>query len=378
MSRQKTRVLQIINTARIGGGMRHLLSLMKHLSQSDFEVFLATDGDSVLIDEAKQAGAKVIFLPMMGSKFNLLPVLKIIKLIRKYKVDLIHMHGTRAGFYGGLACKILGFKKTIYTVHGFSFNKDVRRLEKFFFLNVEKLLSRLNTVLISVSETDRKMAVETGICLPNKIKTICNGVDLARFDPKKGNGDLRKGLAIPASNRVVGLVSRLVPQKGVDFFLQAAAKLTDSYDDVVFLIVGEGELHDSLSATAQRLGLGDKIFFTGAKHDVVDYYRSFDVFVLSSLWEGQPIVLIEALAMCCPTIATITSGSPEVLKEGETGRLIPPKDVKALVNAISWCLDNPDQAREMARRGRDHVEKHFTVERMNQQTLDVYRQLLAM
>ena len=356
--------------------MSHLLSLVRQLDRESFEVFLATDGDEGLIREAREAGASVIPVAMMRSRSSLIPALRLASLIREREIDLVHMHGTRAGFYGGLACRLAGMKRTIYTVHGFSFNKDIHPLGRAFFFGVEKLLGRMNRSLISVSETDRRIAVERGVCAPERIRTICNGIDLARFDPCAGNGEVRRSFRIPDRARVVGMICRLVPQKGVEYFLQAARKISDRREDVVFLLVGEGELDGSLRDLAADLGLGDRVIFAGPRQDVVDCYRSFDVFVLSSLWEGQPIALIEALAMRRPTVATVTSGSPEVVRDGQTGLLVPAKDPEALARAVLWFLDHPVQADEMAQRGRTYVETHFTEERMIGQTLDLYRDLL--
>jgi glycosyltransferase involved in cell wall biosynthesis len=314
---------------------------------------------------------------MMHNRADLRPALRIAALIRRHGIDLVHTHGTRAGFYGGLGCRLAGMRRTIYTVHGFSFNQDIHPVGREAFFRVEKLLGRWNRALISVSEHDRRIAVARGVCPPERIRTIHNGIDLARFDPTAGNGEVRKGLAIPDRAPVVGVISRLVPQKGLEYFLEAARKISDQRGDAVFLVVGEGELEETLRRRAADLGLADRVRFLGARHDVAEYYRSFDVFVLSSLWEGQPIALIEALAMRRPTVATVTSGSPEVVQDGRTGLLVPPKDPGALAAAVLWFLDHPDEAGEMARRGRTFVEEHFTEERMIARTLDVYRELLA-
>ena len=352
MAKDRVSVLQVINTARIGGGMGHLLSLLERAKGGRYEMTLATDGDSFLMDRARAAGVDIVTLPMMRSRMNVLPAVSLARMIRDRGIDIVHLHGTRAAFYGGLACLLSGCKRSVYTIHGFSFNKDMATSGRTFYQGIEKLLSRMHPVLISVSETDRELALRMGICAPEKIRTIHNGIDLNQFMPSRSVEEGRKRIGLPTDGLLVGTVARLVPQKGIEYFIEAAGLVAAARKDARFIVVGEGELEPRLRDQARKLGIADRIIFTGAKQQVQDYYAAMDVFALSSLWEGHPLCLIEALAMKKPSVATRTSGAPEIIRDGETGLLVPLKDGKALAQAILRLLDNPKESQRIAEKGR--------------------------
>jgi len=381
MSARTIHVLQVINTARVGGGMGHLYALVRALDPPEFKATIVATDEGSLTHKLRDEGFNFVDLNMMRSRLNPKAILALADLIERLDVDIVHLHGTRAGWFGALAGLLKRRRKTIYTIHGFSFNKDMSSPGKMFYTQIERLLARMHDQLISVCDKDREEAVQKGICCEEKILTIHNGIDIHRFDPALLNGQgmlMRRSWEIGGQSPVVGTVARLVPQKGIEEFINAADLVRRKRPDVRFVVVGEGELRPRLEAHARRLGLDNGVLrFVGPSDEVPNALSALDVFVLSSLWEGHPISLLEALAMELPSVATETSGTPEILKHRETGLLVPPKDPPALADAILYMLDNPRQAAQMGARGRREVVERFAESRMVDNTLDIYRRLAA-
>ncbi len=377
MKNDKISIVQVINTASIGGGMRHLYALLEHLPRDRFHLSLVAENGGYLTDRITAAGIPVHAVPMMRSRFDLTAAWRIARAARQEQADLLHLHGTRAGFFGALAKHLSGIPRTVYTIHGFSFHKDVSASRRAFYLAIERFCSRAHSRMISVSGTDRDEAIRLGVCRPDQITTIFNGIDFAQFDPARVNGFLRHQFNIPLQDPVVGTVARLVPQKGVEYFLEMAYLVAERQPAVRFVIIGEGELERPLRQQAQRLGLGDRVLFLGPQTRMPECYAGLDVFVLSSLWEGHPLSLIESLAMERPTVASLTSGSPEIIDDGETGFLIEPKNAARMADRVCWLLEHREQAQGMAREGRRRCLARFSEKTMVERTLNIYEELLA-
>jgi glycosyltransferase involved in cell wall biosynthesis len=376
MTRRRRTILHIINTAEIGGGMKHVHALFRNLPRERFELHLAADEGRFLVDEIRALDAPVHFLPLMRRRANPRAVWAIARLARRTGADLLHLHGTRAAFYGALAKPLAGSPQSIYTVHGFSFHKDVGPAGRAFYLTVERCCARAHTRVISVSGADRDEAIRLGVCPPWQIQTIRNAADFAVFDPAAADGWLRRTFGFGSEQPVVGAAARLVPQKGLEYFLEMAKLVAGRRADARFVIVGEGCQNEALQSRARRLGLEDRVVFAGPQNQMAECYAGLDVFVLSSLWEGHPLALIESLAMERPTVATRTSGSPEIIDDGETGFIVEPKDPLALADRVLWLLDHPDRARDMAREGRRRCLRRFSEQAMAVQTMRLYEELL--
>jgi glycosyltransferase involved in cell wall biosynthesis len=377
MKNGKISIVQVINTASIGGGMRHLFALLEHLPRERFHLSLVAENGGYLVDQIEARGIPVHFVPLMRSRFDPSAVVRMALAARREEADILHLHGTRAGFFGALAKRFTGVRRTVYTIHGFSFHKDISATGRTFYLAVERFCSRNHSRLISVSGTDRDEAIRLGVCHPDRIRTIYNGIDFAVFDPQRVNGFLRRTFDLPANDPVVGTVARLVPQKGVEYFLEMARLIAERNPRVRFAVIGEGALERPLRQHAQRLGLGERVLFLGPQTRMPECYAGLDVFVLSSLWEGHPLSLIESLAMERPTVATLTSGSPEIVDDGETGFLVEPKDPARMAERVCWLLDHRDEADAMAREGRRRCLARFSEKMMAEQTLRVYEELMA-
>lgn len=205
-----------------------------------------------------------------------------------------------------------------------------------------------------------------------------NALDFSRFSGS-GSPDapaVRRNLGIPAGAYVVGTVGRLVRQKGLDVLLQAAATVAAARSDIYFLIVGSGELEDRLRAQARQLGVDDRVCFAGARPDVEAILPALDLFVSSSLWEGLPTVILEAMAACVPIVATRVSGTVELVEDGATGVLVEPGNATQLAAAILRTVEASQPARAMAARAREFALARFDIQAVARQHEALYRRLV--
>jgi glycosyltransferase involved in cell wall biosynthesis len=377
MKHGKKSIFAVINQAEMGGGMGHLLGLFKHLDRERYYLSLAADRGDYLVEPIRKLGVGVHFLPMMRSRFDLAAARRIARVARMEGADLLHLHGTRAAFFGGLARKMLPETKTVYTVHGFSFHKELDFARERFYLGLERLLGKWHDRLISVCESDRSEAVRRHVCRSTRIETIPNAIDLDSFDPSQVNGAFRGSLGINNGTRLVGTAGRWVSQKGIEHFLSGAALIREKHSDVKFVIVGEGKLESKLKEQADKTGLSDAVVFAGPRSRMADVYNGLNVFVLASLWEGQPLSLIESLAMETPTVATRTAGNPEIVAHEQTGLLVPPRDPEGIADAVVRMLDNPEWARTLGKRGRKAMLSRCSLANMARKTQAVYEELLT-
>ena len=216
---------------------------------------------------------------------------------------------------------------------------------------------------------------------PAKIVVIRNGVDLSRFDGPPERERIRHELGLPADTPLVAVVSRLTRLKGLEQFLEAAAILGPRFPDARFLIAGETSPHDGwylteLQNMAARLGVADRVIFTGLRSDVAALLSSVDVAVMPSLNEALSNVLLESMAAGAPVVATRVGGTPEALVDGETGLLVSPGDSAALAASIATMLDNPEMASRMGHAARRRIADVFSVDRMVRSTQELYSDLL--
>jgi glycosyltransferase involved in cell wall biosynthesis len=214
-----------------------------------------------------------------------------------------------------------------------------------------------------------------------KIVVIRNGVDLARFDVPPDGSRIRHELGLSAGTPLVAVVSRLTRLKGLEQFLEATAMLAPRFPDTRFLIVGETSPHDGwylteLQNIAARLGVADRVIFTGLRSDVPALLSSVEVAVMPSLNEALSNVLLESMAAGAPLVATRVGGTPEALGDGETGLLVPPADSKALAASIATLLDNRELATRLGHAARQRIADRFSVDRMVSATQELYSELL--
>lgn len=297
---------------------------------------------------------------------NLLSVVSLVRLFQRERFDILHVHTPVAAFLGRIAAKIAGVPCVVYTVHGFYFHDEMPRWKRLLFISLERVAGYWTDFLLTQSEEDARMAVAEGIVPIERVQTIGNGVDSIRFDPVTvGDGSTqREALGIPQDAPVVGMISRLVREKGVMEFLAAATLLAARFPNVWFLLVGERLASDHAAGVeaeivlAQRK-LGQRLVLTGLRRDMPEIFAVIDVFCLPSWREGMPRTIIEAMMMGKPVVATDIRGSREEVVPELTGLLVPTRQPEILAKAIGRCLADAPWAKKLGERGRERARKIY-------------------
>ena len=237
---------------------------------------------------------------------------------------------------------------------------DVGFLKKTFYKMADRYSSRYVTHYIAVSRALKNRLVEERRISPDRVSIIYNGVELDQYDPNLyAPEEARRSLSIRNNYPIIGTIGRLAYQKGFSYFLEAAKRVYLQKKQVRFVIVGDGNEEDNLRQLADSLGVSHVCTFAGLRFDIAHLLSAFDVFVLSSILEGLPRIVIEAMAMKRPVVASDIDGVREQLRHNETGLLVPPADPKALAEAILSILDDQQKAEHLGREARKAAELMF-------------------
>ncbi|MGH9703337.1 MAG: glycosyltransferase, partial [Candidatus Acidiferrales bacterium] len=318
-----------------------------------------------IAERARQAGLPVEIFPCRG-RFDRNAVRALRKFARERGVDLVHTHGYKADIYGYAAFRRSGIPLA-GTCHNWTNQSRSLRI----YAHLDRFaLCRFSRV-IAVSETVQQKLLASGM-KPERLVTIENGVDLARFEPKPS----AYAIEIAKGNRkLIGMIGRLVVQKGPDLLLRAAQGAFQRFPDSAIVFIGDGPMQTELEHLAKELGIADRVIFAGSRSDVPDVCQALDMVVLPSLNEGLPMSLLEALAAKRPTIATRVGGVPRLIRNNETGLLIESGDVAGLREAMERLLADPALAARLARAGRTLVEEQFSSQAMARKYLNVFEEL---
>ncbi len=383
---RKIKVLHIITRLILGGAQENTIFTVWGLNKNDFyEVELATGPpigpEGSLIEEAEKREIKLKIIRYMRREINLfrdlLAFVELYLLIRKGKYTIVHTHSSKAGILGRLAAKVAGVKIIIHSIHGLPFFEYQNRFLNYIYILCERFAALFTDRLISVCEAMARKAIAAGVAKEDKFITIYSGIELNHyFNSDISIAEKRKELNLDPDVPVVGNISRLFDLKGHNYLLEAASQVVEVFPKAKFLLVGDGILRERLIRQAEGLKIRDNIVFTGLveRTEVPKLISVMDVVVHTSLREGLPRVLPEALAMAKPVIAFEIDGMPEIVRDGENGYLIPPKDSRELANSIIHLLQDKEKARRMGEAGRGMVNPAFELEVMLERISDVYKE----
>ena len=362
-----------------------LLNQLLYLKERGYEVS-AICSDGRWVPEIERAGIPV---KTVGMKRRVSPLADLVALwhlfsyFRKEGFDIVHAHTPKAGLLGQLAAQFAGVPIIVRTLHGFYFHDGMHPAVRNFFAGLEKIAALCSDSILSQNSEDIETAIREGICDEGKIRYLGNGIDITLFDPQRITAEevtlKRREIGIRKDERVVGMVGRLVEEKGYLEFFQAARITKAKMPNIKFLVVGpiEKEKKDALRPDiAKDYGLADDVIFLGMRLDMPQLYAIMDVFVLPSHREGLPRTLMEASAMGKPVVATAIRGCREVVKDGDTGILVPVKDADALAGAILSLLQDDARARAMGLAGRRRAEELFDERKVFQRVEAEYERLL--
>lgn len=352
--------MRIIARLNIGGPAVHVALLTAGLNDDAFQSTLVTgvigpeEGDMSYF--ARALGVEPVVIPTMQREIaplaDLRTLFALVRLIRRVRPNVVHTHTAKAGFIGRLAAFVAGVPVIVHTFHGHVFEGYFGRAKTGAFIQLERAAARISDAILTISDRLRDDLIRLRIAPPERIRVVPLGLPLAGLADLDGLRDsLRQEMGYSTDHRLVGMIGRLVPIKRHELFLAAARRVIDEVPQARFLIVGDGECRADLEAATAQLGLTEVVRFTGWRTDLAPVYADLDAVVISSLNEGTPVSIIEAMAAGVPVISTAVGGVPDLLREGELGRLVPPEDPAALAEAIVATLrSNPGPHIAEARR----------------------------
>ncbi|MDE2485637.1 MAG: glycosyltransferase family 4 protein [candidate division NC10 bacterium] len=349
MSQVPFNILHIITRLDRGGSSENTLITVARLDQHRYR--------PVLMAGPSSEGADAILIPHLGRKIrplhDLLAFAEMYAKIRQGRYTIVHTHSSKAGILGRWAARLAGVPIIVHTPHGHVFYGYYERVPTYLFTVLERLTARITDKIITLTEAGIREHVERRIAPREKFISIHSGVDLAPYtelppDPAAA----RKRFGLSPDCLVVGSVGRFEPVKGYDILLRAAGLLRTRQPKVQFLLAGEGEEAPHLKRLAEELQVDDRVFFPGWQQELPHVLSALDLFVLPSRNEGMGRVLVQAMAMGTPIVATRVGGIPEVLGEGETGLLVAPDDPVELAAAIERLLTDRELAGKIGEAGR--------------------------
>ncbi|VAV85703.1 hypothetical protein MNBD_DELTA01-1784 [hydrothermal vent metagenome] len=372
----KIKIVHFLNSRVRGGVENHVLLLLKYLDRKRFKPVVVCPPVLADILRVELQAMKVdIFELEVKSPFDIRDMLRFISFLRREKVDIVHAHLFNASRASHFLAKLAGVRITIETNH---VREAWRKGTLKTWYAIDRLFSRFTDCIIAVSKANADYLLEVKGIEPGKVKVVQNGIDTRAFDAQSRPAtSIKAALGIPDDAPLIAVIARLEPQKGHIYLLEAIPEIIRKYPDVVFLLAGDGVLASELKAQAARLKIDRNVIFAGFRSDAELLLRSSDIFLLPSLWEGLPLVVIEASAAGIPVIATAVDGTPEVVRDGETGLLIEPRNPVVITESVLRLLDNPEEAKKMGQRGANYVRAHFDISQQVKGTEAIYMELIA-
>jgi glycosyltransferase involved in cell wall biosynthesis len=308
---------------------------------------------------------------------DIIALIKMVLIIKRGRYDIVHTHTAKAGFLGRVAARIAGVPHVVHTVHGVTFHEHVNPVLRRLYVLLERVAARLCEVMITVGEDVKRKYLAEAIGRRDQYVTIPSGIDLTPFDRVRANPDgtrnaLRRELGFDPDDVVVGVVSRLEPRKGHQYLIEAIARLAPDFPRLKVLVVGEGPDRGALLERVRSSGLADRFTFAGYRADIASVISTFDVAVLTSLWEGLPRVLVQYALLEKATVTFDVEGAREIVEDGFSGWIVERQDVDELADRLRRLTVNPEEREALGRRARQRVEQHWNVDLMVERISNLY------
>lgn len=374
------KIIRIIARLNIGGPTIHVTNLNYYLDkqygyQSTLIYGSLAEGEGSMEYKATEKQLKTILIPELGREISPLKdiatIWQLVKILRQERPDIVHTHTAKAGTVGRIAARLALVPKVYHTFHGHVFHSYFSPLKTKLFIYIEKFLALLSTKIVVISEQQKQEILSFGITSAKKLVVIPLGFELHTF--RLAENYWHKAYAIPQHIKLVGIVGRLVPVKNHKFFLECAKVIAQKRQDVVFIIIGDGELKASIQAQAEALGLKHLVIFPGFLTDLSRIYSDLDVVTLTSDNEGTPVTIIEAMALGKPVVSMAVGGIPDIVEDGVMGHLVTKKDPALFAEKVIDLLDDPGKAQQFGKTAQTKTLNRFGVQRLAKDINTLYQ-----
>ncbi|MDP2696255.1 MAG: glycosyltransferase [bacterium] len=394
MTQSKLKILYVVTKGDIGGAQKYINDLISNLDSHKFEALILTGkAGTSLSHHLTSRWLSNSFRPYLLFANDVLATIELWRIFNKHQPDIIHLNSSKAGIIGAFAAtlyKVLKPKtqrptpKVIFTAHGWVFNPTnaINPLLRQFYIWTHRLAAHFQDHIINVSQYDHKLALKYKISQPEKLTTIHNGLDTKRLHFLDKTAARKALLKLLPNTRYplltdqtwIGSIGRLVKEKNYETFVKAAALINNP--DIKFFIVGDGQEKKSLQSLIIKLGLLNRFFIVSNLFPAAPYLKAYDTFVLSSIKEGLPFTLLEAMAAGLPIITTRIGGMPEVVENHKTnqhrGLIVMPKEPTELARAIEHLITNKNEREKLAINAKQGIKTWLNIANMTKATENIY------
>ncbi|CAN5212857.1 glycosyltransferase family 4 protein [soil metagenome] len=361
------RILHVSTIREWRGGDNQMLTTYNILKgHPELSQVILCPENSVLLQKCKDEGIPVYSAPK-NSKFSLVFLKTIIRVIKKENIDVLHVHDSTALTLSLLALRFLSKVKLVYS------RKRNNRIKSNFFKKLKYNNPRI-TRIVCVSQAVKDVLLPV-LKNPEKAIVIYDGIDVNKFANPTTTPNLRREYRLKPDSILIGNIAGLTRQKDLFTFLDAAEIILKDNEDINFVIVGEGPLGDELKDHAIKLGISDRVFFAGFRKEIPSILAEFDIFLISSETEGLPLSVMEAFAAKVPVVATNAGGTGEAVKHGITGMISPTKEAGELAINTKELLQNPTLRASIIENAFELVQENFTLQVMEKEYLAFYKSL---
>jgi glycosyltransferase involved in cell wall biosynthesis len=370
----KVRILYVIDGLEFGGGERVFLQLATGL-RNRLAVCAAAMPGRRFAQEINEK--KISFRPVdMSKRLSLKPIFQLTKIISTEKIELIHSQGARADFFARVAGRIASVPYILCTIAAPVERFDVSAVRKSIYRLLDRLTEHYVNRFIVVSDSLKYTLIRLRGIPSDKVIRIYNGIELEQYRPQNQPIDLRNEWGFSKDTPLIAAIGRMVWEKGLEYFLQSIPEIMQHVPNTRVLLVGDGPLRKNLESLAKELNLEDKVTFTGFRSDIRYLLSNIDILVIPSIFEGFPMITLEAMAMRKPIVATRIDGITEQIVDGKEGLLVPPRNPKALAATVLKLIHDRNLTSQLAAAAREKVENSFSVEKMLAETKALYYSLL--
>ena len=385
----KKKIIRIITRLNIGGPAQHVIVLSRNMQMARFQTLLISGSceknENSMSYLADKMSVRPLFVEEMSRRVN--PVkdfqalIKICRIIKKEKPDILHTHTAKAGTLGRLASIFAGNAVRVHTFHGHSLEGYFGKIQSIIFTAIERFLSYFTDRIVVISQTQlEELSGKYRIARKEKFSVIELGLDLDEFFDinENRNGKFRNEHKVDEDELLIGIVARLVDVKNHRFFLDVVKRIENTAREkkYKFIIAGDGELKKDLLRYAENLGIMDLVIFTGWYTDMLELYRALDIVVLTSENEGTPVSLIQALAGARPVLSTDAGGVVGVVLNEKNGYVVKKGDIKTYSEKLLDLAGDKEKRIKFGLAGREYVRKKFTTKRLVSDLEKLYTELL--
>lgn len=390
--KRKRKILFCITKSNWGGAQRYVYDLATNLPSDKYEVAVVLGGNGKLKERLELAGIKTISVSSLkrdvGIFSDISSFFELVRIFRKEKPDVIHLNSSKMGGIGGLAGRITGVKKIIFTAHGWAYNEERSFPQKIIIAILHFITVALSHLTIAVSEKAKEQFKGFG-SMKKRMVVIHNGIGEIEFLEKEKSRQELVDIRYPQTEKVKGMkeiikseplwlgtISELHKNKGLRYAIEAVKKHLEtkhpSSPKVIFIIMGEGEERKNLEEIIKINGLENSVFLVGNVENASSYLKAFDIFMLTSITEALPYAILEAGKACVPIVASNVGGISEIIDDMKSGILLQPKKPKEISDAIEYYLNHSDKKEIFSTLLKEKIDKEFSLDKMISATIRLY------